>query len=442
MVSNKTVHRYPLTSVQNEILQSHLSGVVSTNIGIAVKIYGPIVPLVFEQAVNKMIEENDALRIKLHAEENMSTQTITENVCIKLNYPDFSAKKNAEQQILDWMQSKLVEPFQIYDDFLFHYALCKVSNKCYYWFQKYSHIIVDGLAISLISWRVAEAYNAIITDNCQIKQRSYSYLEFVKNDQIYLQSKKFIQDKLYWLEKYQQLPKPLLTHRDRPKSKKPVSSQKSVLCLSQAFYKQLMGFVERHHTSIFHLFSAILYCYFLRNTDRDDFAIGTSIFNRSNAAFRRTVGLFTSVSPIWFRFNKNLSFLELIDTIGRELKRNYRHQRFPFSELIKHLELHQRSLFDVSLVYANYAAKYGDNTHFNDNSVKVINLVHHLVPHALFIFIEEFGRNEEVSVNLNYNLWAFNEDDIEHLKTNIEFLLSEIVYQPNISVIKLQESIV
>lgn len=441
MGSNKTIHRYPLTSVQNELLQYHLSGgVVSTNIGCAVKINGPLDPVVFEQAVSKVIKENDALRIKLHVEENVGTQTIIENVCIKLNYHDFYGKKT-EQQTLEWMQSKLVEPFQIYDDFLFHYALCKVSNNCYYWFQKYSHIIVDGLAIFLISRRVANTYNAIITNKYHIEQPSYSYLEFIKNDQIYLHSKKFTQDKLYWLEKYQQLPKPLLTQPDTSKPKKPIVSQKSILHLNRIFYERLTTFAEEHHTSIFHIFSAILYCYFLRNIDRDDFVIGTSIFNRSNATFRHTVGLFTSVIPIWFRFNKNLSFLELIATIGREFKRNYRHQRFPFSEFIKHLELHQRSLFDVSLVYANYA-EYVDDMHFNGNSAKVINLVRHIVPHALFMFIEEFGKNEDISVNLNYNLWAFCEDDIEHLKTNIEFLLGEIVYQPNVPVKKLQASIV
>lgn len=438
MISNQLLHHYPLSLPQDEILRYQLSGVPSINIGGAARIDGPIDPVIFEQAINQVIQENDALRIKLHAD---NTQTIMENVCIEVDYRDFSAENNAEQQVIEWMQNQFVEPFQIYGELLFKFALCKVSKDCYYGFQKYHHSISDGLSNLLIPRRIADAYNALIT-GCHIEPQSYSYLEFVKDDQIYRQSKKFIQDKLYWLEKYQQLPEPLITPRhDMPKLKKHIPCQQSILCLKRDFYDQLINFAEEHHTSIFHICLGVLYCYFLRNTDRDDFAIGTSTLNRSNAAFRQTVGMFVSVSPVWFSFNADLSFIELIATIGRELKRDYRHQRFPFSELIKQLDLHQRSLFDISLVYASYA-KYGENLHFNGNPTETIRLSHDTIPHALFIFIGEFYKNEDVNVNLNYNLWAFSEDDIEHFKTNIEFLLSEIVQRPNVPVKKLQESIV
>nr|VFK62764.1 MAG: Condensation domain-containing protein [Candidatus Kentron sp. UNK]VFK70648.1 MAG: Condensation domain-containing protein [Candidatus Kentron sp. UNK] len=152
--------RYPLSSPQrdfwfDQILHPH---VPLYNIGGYVRIDGPIDPDLFQQALDRVIRENDALRIILHEGEDLPTQTFVEDVSSGLDFHDFSSSENgpglayelAHESALAWMQRAFEKPFPLYEKPLFRFALCKVADDSYYWLMQYHHIIVDGWAISLI----------------------------------------------------------------------------------------------------------------------------------------------------------------------------------------------------------------------------------------------------------------------------------------------------
>ncbi|EDN66323.1 non-ribosomal peptide synthetase [Beggiatoa sp. PS] len=179
MSSNKTIKHYPLSSPQQDIWFDQIlhPDVPLYNIGGYGRIEGPIDPALFEKTLNQVIAENDALRIILHEGESLPTQTFAENVHLKLDFHDFSEQENAHESALKWMKQEFVKPFQLYDGFLFQFALCKISANCYYGFNKYHHIIVDGWAISLIVQRVAAAYNALSTGKTG-EHKIYAYPDF------------------------------------------------------------------------------------------------------------------------------------------------------------------------------------------------------------------------------------------------------------------------
>jgi hypothetical protein len=334
--SKQTTNNYPLSSTQREIWFDQLlhPELPLYNIGGYLRINGPIDPTLFEQALNQVIQENDALRIILHEKEGIPTQTFAEPAHIKLDFYDLSNQENAHQSALKWMKQVFAKPFQLYGKLLFQFALFKISDDCYYWFGKYHHLIVDGWAISLNVQRVAAIYNALLANSSLVKSTSYSYLDFVENDIAYLNSKKFVAAKHYWLEKYRQVPEPLLRHHYTSQFKDQIiPSQQSILHLNRRFYNQLIDFAKKNKVSTFHLILGVLYCYFVRTYDKEDLVVGLPVLNRSTAAFKQTVGLFASVTPAWFRFGKTLNFIELIQAIREELQQNYRHQRFPVSEI-------------------------------------------------------------------------------------------------------------
>ncbi|RKZ38594.1 MAG: phenylalanine racemase, partial [Candidatus Parabeggiatoa sp. nov. 3] len=129
MTSNQTIKHYPLSSPQQDIWFDQIlhPEVPLYNIGGYVRIDGPIDQARFEKALNQIIAENDALRIILHAGENLPTQTFVENVSINLEFHDFSKTENAHELALKWMKQEFVKPFQLYDGLLFQFALCKAS---------------------------------------------------------------------------------------------------------------------------------------------------------------------------------------------------------------------------------------------------------------------------------------------------------------------------
>ncbi len=440
MTSNQTIKNYPLTSTQKEILFDQIlhPNVPLYNIGGYVRIDGPIDPNLFEKALNQVIEENDALRIIIHDGESRPTQTFAENVHLKLDYHDFSDKENAQKQVIEWMRQEFVKPFPLYDELLCRFALCKVSDNCYYWFKKYHHLSVDGWAISLIVQRVAAAYNALATGQSLGEQKHDSYQNFIQNDKAYLDSDKFTKAKHYWLDKYREVPEALMVRRYTAQfAGQTIPSQRSILHIRRLFYNQLIDFAKENKASTFHVILGALYCYFVRTGAREDLVVGLPTLNRSSAAFKQTVGLFVGVTPAWFRFGLDLSFIDLIQAIRGELQKNYRYQRFPVSEITRSAGLYaqnRQQLFDIELSYE----KHDYETYFDGRPAEAVTFTHGFNQNALTVFIREFHDNQDVRVDFDYNVGFFDEDEIERIKTRFEFLLSEILRRPSVPIRELQ----
>jgi hypothetical protein len=436
MTSNQTIKHYPLSSPQLDFWFDQIlhPDVPLYNIGGYVRIDGSINPTLFEKALNQVIAENDALRIIIHTGESLPTQTFAENVHLKLDCQDFSALENAHESALKWMKQEFVKPFQLYDGFLFQFALCKAEANCYYWLKKYHHLITDGWAISLIVQRVAAAYNALATGKT-IEQTNYTYPDFIQNDQAYLSSKKFVKAKEYWQKKYREVPEPLLVRRYASQFKgQTIPSQRATLRLKRPFYNQLIDFAKENKVSTFHVILGALYCYFVRTCHREDLIIGLFTLNRNSAAFKKTVGMFTKASPAWFRFGTDLNFVELVEKISKELQKDYRHQRFPIGEINRQTRLHKNQIFEFTLSYA----KHDFDTYFNGNSARTFHLTNGFIQSALAIFIEEFHLHDDVNIYFDYNLGFFDADEIERMKARFEFLLGEILRQPSVLVRELQ----
>jgi len=112
---------YPLSSPQRDILFDQIlsPNVPLYNVGGYLRIDGAIDPALFEQALNQIIEENEALRLKIREEKALPVQILAENVHVNLKCYDFSDKENPHQQAIEWMEQEFVKPFQLNDSLLF-----------------------------------------------------------------------------------------------------------------------------------------------------------------------------------------------------------------------------------------------------------------------------------------------------------------------------------
>jgi non-ribosomal peptide synthetase component F len=183
-----------------------------------------------------------------------------------------------------------------------------------------------------------------------------------------------------------------------------------VLHLPREFYNRLNELAKQHNATLFHLLLGALYVYFTRTAGRDDFAIGLPVLNRANAQFKKTAGLFTGVSPALFNFGFDISFAELMQQINKTLKANYRHQRFPVSEINRAVGLgpERSQLFDISLSFENH----DNDACFAGLDGQLIPLLHHYEQTPLMIFVRDFHVQHEVEFDFVFNLAYFNSDDI------------------------------
>lgn len=397
------------------------------NIGAKISIKGSILYEALNEAYIMLINQHDAYRSMINHLGNDIEIEIREEHGTFLEYADFSAYANNEVLAEEFMQKRFQVAFNLHDKQLLHkFILVKVSDAFYYLFSVYHHIITDGWGTSLMFQRLVKNYNEIVGLGKVTTEYNYSYLDFVKDDEAYFQSGEYTTDKLYWTEKFRQLPEQMFTVMED--TGKPNQSSRKELVVKRAVYNKLEQLGKGLGCSTFQVILGVLYLYFGRKHQNTDFAIGIPTLNRGKSVFKKTVGLFMGISPLRVPFTVNDSFEELVKRIRQQLRQDYRHQRFPLGKLIKELQLFREKdrLFNITLSYEKQ--DYAD--HFANTETKVIPLSHHAERVALAIYIREFDELEDVKIDFDYNLNYFDLPSVTRLVTHIETLLEAVIDDP------------
>ncbi len=116
-----------------------------------------------------------------------------------------------------------------------------------------------------------------------------------------------------------------------------------------------------------------------------------------------------------------------------ELRKDYRHQRFPLDEINKLAGLHkvcQQHMFDITLSYQ----KHDYLATFAGSPAKVFTLANGFEQTALAIAVEEYQDNQDVRLTFDYNLAAFDDAEIERIVARFEYLLGEVLARPAVPI--------
>ena len=398
------------------------------NIGAKAKIEGEINIELFNKAYTLLIEQHDSYRTIFYKKNEIVLGKIIENVKDELEFLDVSNLANPEENAIKIIENEFLKPFVITSgSFLYKFILIKVSEDFHYLFMVCHHIITDGWGTSLMFQRLVKNYNELLEFGEVTSTYPYSYKDFIFDDEKYQKSDNYEDDKKYWVEKFKSLPENLFenkhVHRQLNKS------SRKTLTIKRSTYNKLNTLAKDYKSSTFHLLLAIIYTYFGRKHQNDDFAIGLPVLNRSKSIFKKTVGLFMGVAPLRLELNFEDTIQKLILTIKNQLRQDYRHQRFPLGKLVNELQIFQEKekLFNITLSYEKQ--DYANN--FKNTKTTVIPLSHQSERVALAIYIREFDEKEDVNIDFDYNLNYFDEYSISQATTHFENLLRNLLAKPN-----------
>ena len=397
------------------------------NIGAKAKIEGEIKIKLFNKAYTLLIEQHDSYRTIFYEKNETVSGKIIENVKDELEFLDVSNLANPEENAIRIIENEFLKPFVITNgSFLFKFILIKVSKDLHYLFMVCHHIITDGWGTSLMFQRLVKNYNELSELGKVTSTYPFSYKDFISDDENYQISDDYNIDKKYWEEKFKSLPENLFEKKD--KHNQSTKSSRKTLTIKRSTYNELNSLAKNYKSSTFHLLLALLYTYFGRKQQNDDFAIGLPVLNRSKSIFKKTVGLFMGVSSLRIKLNFEDTIQELITSIKNQLRQDYRHQRFPLGKLIQELQIFQEKekLFNITLSYEKQ--DYANN--FGITKTTVIPLSHQSERVALAIYIREFDENEDVNIDFDYNLNYFDASSISQVTTHFENLLKDVLDTP------------
>ncbi|HKX85643.1 MAG TPA: condensation domain-containing protein, partial [Flavobacterium sp.] len=326
------------------------------NIGAKIEIKGAVNTEIFKKAYKALIDQHDTYRsVLVKNQEDIAIRLVDEHQS-ELGFVDFSDCENPIEEATLYMQKEFMKPFDLFDERLLHvFTLVKVNDKFHYLFSVYHHIITDGWGTSLMFQRLVQNYNEIHEFGEVKTVYPFSYKSFIDDDTEYQNSKYFSEDKNYWLERFQSLPesfleKELLSDKANESVQINKSSRKE-LVVKRELYNELSQLAAEHKCSSFHLILAVLFTYFGRKHQNNDFAIGLPVLNRSKSVYKKTVGLFMGVSPLRIPLDFEGTFEDLLHQIKNQLRCDYRHQRFPLGKLIQELQAfgEKERIFNITL---------------------------------------------------------------------------------------------
>ncbi|TDW48165.1 amino acid adenylation domain-containing protein [Flavobacterium sp. 270] len=398
------------------------------NIGAKIEIKGKVNTEIFKKAYFELINQHDAYRsIIIKNEENISIKLLDEHQS-ELGFVDFSDCTDSIGQTTSYMQKEFMKPFDLSGENLLHvFTLIKVNENLYYLFSVYHHIITDGWGTSLMFQRLVLNYNEISQFNEVKSIYPFSYKDFSIDDFQYQNSESFNLDLKYWSKKFKTLPENLF--EKKIESSLINKSSRKELVIKREVYNELNALASSYKCSSFHLILGILYSYFGRKHENNDFAIGLPVLNRNKAAYKKTVGLFMGISPLRIGLDFNATFQDLILDIRNQLRKDYRHQRLPLGKLIQELGLYNQKerLFNITLSYE----KQDYANHFVNTQTKVIPLSHQSERVALAIYIREFDELEDVKIDFDYNLNYFDDFSITQIVQHFENLVHHVLDCPD-----------
>jgi amino acid adenylation domain-containing protein len=411
------------------------------NIGGYLIISGEVNIALLESSIEQLVAESDAFRLLFRVEADKPVQIIDENIKGQLTFIDYSDSFQAEDLSLNY----LTEQFSIAFDInsvkpLWQFVLVKEHSDKYYLLTKYHHLISDGWTTKIVIERLAELYNSLldsentISDTAVSDNQPVSYRNFIAQEKKYLASEKYEQDKDYWFQQFNYLPDNLIEHRYRSENDHGLAEALvHRFMIKREDYDRFELFAKGQKSSTYHLFLTMLSVYFARIYQRDEIVIGLPGLNRSGARFKQVPGMFINILPFAVKIDHKQSLVNTLQQCTRQLRSHYRHQKFPLSEINRHLSILKQgrnSLFDIVLSYErqNYSDSYGKA------EIYAHQLFSGIARFPLGVTICEFHDNEAVEIILEGARDCFNREDLDLLACRIQSLIVQLIELPELSI--------
>ena len=375
----------------------------------------------FGLALQTVVAEHDALRLRFIECEDGCRQFAASDVSVELEFRDFSKETNPEAAATAWIDDLFWKPLGLNDFPLFRFALAKLASDHFVWLQKYHHLIIDATGRQFVAARVAAIYDALSAGVAPPPLEANAYLPIPGSDLECEASGEETKDEDYWRAQLADLPEPLI-QSDARLSEKSRSGRPKQLAwtLSPEESRKLREFARSQRSSLTKIILTLVWTSLNRLYNRPELMLGVSVANRRRAAVRYTVGQFAGVVPLRPRLNPTMPLAAALAAINSELSEALAHQSSGFRSLRRLLPQSHGPDGICDVLVNVQRGDYG----FSIAGVPVMcrNLsVGFAVPLSIAVF--EFSPEEALHAVIAYDEGRISPDEAERFERCLQGLL-------------------
>lgn len=333
-MSNTPALRHPLTSSQAEVwlAQTLLGDSSAYNLSDYIEIHGPVDATIFEAALRQMLAETPALGVAFKADALGVSQQPIEWQSWRLPCLDFSQAENPSVAAEQWMQQDCNQPFEQEAGPLFRYALLKISEQHYFWYQCLPHIAMDGWGNGLLVQRVAHLYTAM-SEGCEPAASPFGdFGRLAQIDADYRASSAFQEDRAFWLEYCATLPPPAsLSPRQEPMR----GLRRHRLRLSGPIVQRLRDSAKTLAIPLPQLLISIIAAYLQRISGQQELSIGIPVAARSQREQRAIPGMLANALPMRLQVRPDMTIGEVARQVSRQVRQSLRRQQYRYEDMLR-----------------------------------------------------------------------------------------------------------
>lgn len=421
---------YDLTAPQKSILltEQYFKGSCVNNVCGTAIIDEKIDFDLLEKAVNLVVKNNSSFRIRLILENNEVRQYVSEYEPFRVPTIDVETVEDVSKIENDLM----AQVFDIYSN-LCAFRLFRFPDGKGGFMINIHHIISDSWTLGLFAREVVRSYSSLTKKEEPDFSTVSSYTDYIKSEQDYISSEKFIKDKEYWNSIFETIPEQASIAGSKTNLEDSFSckANRSSFSIDKSLMDKINDFCKSAHISVFNFFMAVYSIYIGRVSNLDDFVIGTPILNRTNFKEKNTTGMFINTAPIRINLSDEMDFKSFVDKIAKDSLGMLRHQKYSYQYILDDLRKENPNLpnlynilisYQVTKANAEDSLSYETRWAFNGNCNDDID-----------IHLYDLNATGCIDIAYDYRNYKYTENDIIAIHNRILHMINQIINNASIN---------
>ncbi len=368
-----------------------------------------------QQAIRMFIRNQSALRLRF-VDGNEAKQYVSEEISENIQVMTFASTDEFDS----YAEQFAKEPLGLVDRTMYRFVVFQIGKQSGI-LVVLSHLISDAWTFGLMANQVDAAYR-MLAERTECTLMKADYTDCVQSEDEYLASDRFLKDEGYWKEKYNVIPEKTSV-KLCPAASTFITAKRITRVLPLSLECKIEEYCSRYPVTQAVLFETALVIYLSRiNQENSSVTIGVPVLNRRNAKEKCIAGMFVSTMPLTVPLNHEITVSDLSKQITRGHMDIFRHQKYPYSAILKSLREKQNfqgNLYDVMISYQNAHTDTVADTKWYSNGYSEVPLIIH---------IDNRDGHESHTINVDYQTDVFrHEIEIEYIIDRLEYILEQIM---------------
>lgn len=361
-----------------------------------------------KKTINKFFELNDATRLRFIKKGSKLYQYVEDYSPFEVIVKDVSNLSDSE--LYNLKKEIISEPLDIAKN-PFNFIILDKQDGSGQLLLKCHHLVSDAWSTAMTGTALANIYEKLLAGNNNFEKEP-SYIDFVLDEQGYINSSKYIKDEAFWKDYLKDFSEPVYL---KSKENLTTNAKRFHKVLDSFLTSKINDFCKENHLSLYSVFLSAISIYTHKITQSSDIIIGTPVLNRSNYIQKQIQGMFVSTVPVRFKFDEDVDFIEFCKRTALNSIQIFKHQKFPYNKIMKDYSFKENNenLFNIAFSYQNARA----NIDISNYSIDWIS--NDKIQDEIEFHLLDLNNSGNLEFDIDYLVDIFDEEEIKLIYNRI-----------------------